>query len=631
MPDRNVQIRLTGREAEPRLPPLLTPAARSVGRDDDVFLPSGYLRATRSFDVSPAARGTGDVSARQAHAAGPDEVIVLELADGSTLITSAGRLRETLSRTHPEFIGDDGSILLEKLRADGAAPGRGFGEALGGLISKVYTFVVGAAPDAIIDAALEQVASKAELGVSWAGTKALMWAIEKQLDQQPGLYRWGAGSGSPGDLQAVDLTHPDEPAVAPDRPMLVFVHGTASSTLGSFGDLRSGDRDLWGALEGRFSGGIYAFEHRTLSQSPIENAIALARALPPGAQISLVSHSRGGLVADLMCLGDFDALIDRYAYAFEGTGDADPDEATRVLGELKTAHAAQRAQLRTLAGLLRERRLVVQRYVRIASPASGTKLASGNFDVFLSGLLTLIGAVPFFFGSPVYSAFKRVVIEIAKNRTNAHLVPGIEAMLPDSPMARLLRDAPVRAGILMSAIAGDIQGGNMLRRLGVMLTDFLLFDNEDNDLVVNTTSMLAGVAPKAGARVLFDRGADVSHFRYFTNIDTRAALRDWLIVADPLKLDLFRALPDPADFAAALATAAASRDATAPDRPVVVVLPGVMGSHLEVAGGDRVWFDPLDIAGGGLSKIEWGQPAVEAEELFAMFYGKVCRPTAAWS
>ena len=66
--------------------------------------------------------------------------------------------------------------------------------------------------------------------------------------------------------------------------------------------------------------------------------------------------------------------------------------------------------------------------------------------------------MPFFFGSPFYSAFKRVVIEIAKNRTNPHLVPGIEAMLPDSPMARLLRDAPVRAGMDMAVIAGDIEG-----------------------------------------------------------------------------------------------------------------------------------------------------------------------------
>ena len=491
MAEHSITIKLNGRAADvARLPALLTPAARSAGRRDDAFLPDGYLVPLSAFDLSPSARSADSALVAQSHAAAANEVLVLELADGSTLITSAGRLRETLLLTHPELIGEDGAILLEALRAQGAAPGRGLGEAIGGLISKVYSFAVGAAPDAIIDAALGELKNKAELGVSWAGTKALMWAIEKQLAQAPGLYRWVSATGKPQDLAACGFdTHP------PVGTMLVFVHGTGSSTLGSFGELRSGDRDLWGALQAKFSGGIYGFEHRTLSQSPIENAIELVRALPIGAQICLVSHSRGGLVADLLCLGDFDALIDGYAFAFEGTGDADAKEAERVIKELKVAHAEQRLQLRTLAGLLRERKLTVQRYVRAASPASGTKLASGNFDVFLSGLLTLIGTVPFFFGSPLYSAFKRVVIEVAKNRTNAHLVPGIEAMLPDSPMARLLHDAPVRPGTAMSIIAGDIQGGNMLLRLGVMLTDFLLFDNDDNDLVVNTTSMLAGIAP----------------------------------------------------------------------------------------------------------------------------------------
>jgi hypothetical protein len=631
MPDATVQIKLNGRDTGARLPALLTAGARSAAAGSDVFLPSTYLVPQSSFDVGPAARGVADTTTTQPYVAQAAEIIVLELADGGTLITSAERLRATLAQTHPELIGPDNEILLEKLRADGAAPSRGFSEAAGGLISKVYTLIAGATPDAIIDDALRLCPNPLELGVTWLGTRALMAAIEGRLAQAPGLYRWNGASGQPSDLEAVRLTGDDvtddAPQAEPEKnPMLVFVHGTGSNTLGSFGDLRNGDRDLWGALQSRFGDRIFAFEHRTLSESPIENAIELVRRLPRGAQINLVSHSRGGLVADLLCLGEFDALIDRYAYAFEGTGDPDAAENQRVHGELAAAHKAQRDQLRTLADLLRKRQIVVQRYVRIASPAGGTKLASGNFDVFLSGLLSLIGAVPFFFGNPLYSAFKRVVIEIAKNRTNAHLVPGIEAMLPDSPMARLLRDAPVQPGIAMSVIAGDIEGGNMLERLGVMLTDFLLFDGEDNDLIVNTTSMLAGIAPRSGARVLFDRGANVSHFRYFSNLDTRSALRDWLIVPDTGRLDIFSALPDAAGYAAALdAATAASRDATAPDRPVVVVLPGVMGSHLWVRGQDRVWFDPLDIASGGLVKIEWGQDTVEAEALFAMFYGKVSK------
>jgi len=629
-PRSSVTFTLTGRQADATLPSALMGAARSATGGDDVFLPAGYLQPVRTFDVGPAARGSAVGVVRQTHDAQPDEIVVLELADGGTLVTSATRLRETLRQTHPEMLDGD-TILLEKLRAEGAAPGRGLGDALGGLISKVFTLAVGAAPDAILDAALGQLKNKADLGVSWFGTQVLMRAIEDRLKQEPGLYRWVGATGKAADLVAAQLVDAkeDTPQADPARnAMLVFVHGTGSSTLGSFGELRSGDRDLWGALEARFPGGIYGFEHRTLSESPIQNAIQLVGALPRGVHVSLASHSRGGLVADLLCLGDFDALIDHYQYAFPGTGDPDPQESARVLAELKDAHGQQREQLRALAKLMRERQIVVQRYVRAASPANGTLLASGNFDVFLSGLLTLIGAVPFFFGSPIYSAFKRVVIEIAKNRTNAHLVPGIEAMLPDSPMARLLRDAPVRPGIAMSVIAGDIQGGNLLKRLGILLTDFLLFDKEDNDLVVNTPSMLAGIAPRAGSRVLFDRGADVSHFRYFTNIDTRAALRDWFVCDDPATLDTFRALPSAAEYTTALANAARSRDAGDPKRPVVVVLPGVMGSHLQTNGSDRVWFDPLDIASGGLAKIAWGQPGVEAEELFAMFYGKVCEHLA---
>ncbi len=629
----SIPIKLTGRADAPALPALLGSASRSAGGQGDEFLPPGYLRATGTFDVGAVARSVEGAAALE-HDAAVDEVVVLELADGGTLITSAARLRDALARNHPDWVDADGAIPFEKLRAQGSSAQRGFGEAVGGLVSKVFTLVAGEKKDAIVDAALDWLKDRgldaAELGVTWAGTRALMWAIEKRLMQEPGrLYRWVGASGKAADLEPTRLQDLEQ-ATAAHKPMLVFVHGTGSNSLGSFGDLRAGDRILWAALEAHFGDNIFAFEHHTLSASPIENALQLARALPKGALLNLVSHSRGGLVADLLCLSDFDAQIDAFGRPanMPGTGDADPDspQAQRLAEQLDTAYAEHRALLRELAAELREKQFVVQRYVRAASPANGTKLASGNFDVFLSGLLTLIGQVPFFFGSPFYAAFKRVVIEIARNRSNPHLVPGIEAMLPDSPTARLLRDAPVRPGVSMAVIAGDIQGGNLLVRLGVLLTDFLIFDRDDNDLVVNTTAMLAGIAPRAGSRVLFDRGADVSHFRYFTNVGTRSALRDWLIDADTSKIEAFRPLPGPADYAEALA--AASRDVLATDRPVVVILPGVMGSHLQVGGKDRVWFDPLDIAGGGLAKIAWGQPGVEAEDLFGMFYGELCKRLA---
>ena len=637
-------LQLVGRAAEPVLPALLHSASRSAGQADDAFLPTGYLRPRATFDVGPAARSGGGVVSAQAHDAAADEVLVIELTDGATLVTSGARLKEALLRSHPELIGANGDILFEAMRAEAAAPAsRGLisdaiSGAVGGLVAKVFAVAVQSAADPILDAARAKLkewgGDVGAIGVSWLGTKALMWAIENKLDRPPGLlYAWHGSSGAAGDLIDVDPAKLDA-AAREGRPLLVFVHGTGSNTIGSFGDLKSADRAVWPALERSFGEHIYGFEHCTLSESPIDNALQLARALPAGAKVNLVTHSRGGLVADLLCLANFDALIDAFRSDLPGTGDADAAEAERVRADVDVAHAEHRERLRELAALLRTKQLVVQRYVRVASPAKGTLLASGNFDLFLSGLLTLIGQVPFFFGNPLYGAFKRVVVDIAKNRTNPRLVPGIEAMLPDSPMAQLLQNAPVQPGLQMAAIAGDIEGGNLLKRFGVFLTDFLLFDNVDNDLVVDTPAMLAGIAARAGAKALFDRGADVSHFRYFANTDTRNALREWLTAADVARLPAFQPLPgrfldmDAQDEAQRLRDIAGSRGGSA-DLPVVVLLPGVMGSHLEVTGGDRVWFDPADIAIGGLAKIAWGQPGVEAEKLFSMFYGSVCEHLAA--
>jgi hypothetical protein len=124
MADSKVQIKLTGRNDGTRLPALLVPTARSTQQADDLFLPAGYLEPTRTIDVGASARSAGEGVADQQHGLQADELVVLELADGSALITSAERLRATLAQTRPELLGPDGAVLLEKLRAQGAAPGR---------------------------------------------------------------------------------------------------------------------------------------------------------------------------------------------------------------------------------------------------------------------------------------------------------------------------------------------------------------------------------------------------------------------------------------------------------------------------------------------------------------------------
>ena len=87
-----------------------------------------------------------------------------------------------------------------------------------------------------------------------------------------------------------------------------MIHGTGSYTLGSYADLREDDA-TWRALEQRFPGGIFGYEHRTFSQSPIENALELIETLPQNAKVSLLTHSRGGLVGDLLCVGQVDDKV----------------------------------------------------------------------------------------------------------------------------------------------------------------------------------------------------------------------------------------------------------------------------------------------------------------------------------
>lgn len=573
------------------------PTSRGTGVQADALLAN--LEVVAHFDLSAPSRAVGRETALEA---AEDDILALDMEEGFILYTSAGRLADDLRRLDPEA-ERDGAPRLNALRQRGPAT-RGPRDWVVRAVS-----VLRLGKDQIIDAAVEKAkewvggraADLVERGASWAGTKALMWAIEKNLDREPGLYRWVAADGTPSDLQAAKPA--DFQDWRPDEPILIFIHGTASSTLGSFGAFREPPAAReWQALHAKYGQHIYAFEHRTFSESPIENALALAKALPVGARLSVVTHSRGGQVGDLLCLAGLGG--ERIA-SFSREDDA-----------LKEADEQDRRHLLALDRLLAEKNFRVERYARVACPARGTLLAGSNTDAFLSTLLHLIGLVPPLQVSPTYAVTKRVVLQIAKNRTDPRLVPGLEAMLPSSPLAALLGQAMPKDGAKIAVIAGDIEGGGLLKRIGVFLTDYLIFENEDNDLVVDTDSMYGGLARECG-HYLFDQGADVSHFRYFANARTRRALQHWLTQEQPTELREFEPIqPAPRERKA--------RAAVTGPRPVVIFLPGIMGSHLKVGARDRVWFDFLDIARGGLEKIRYDRANISPDGLFDRFYGDLC-------
>ena len=307
---------------------------------------------------------------------------------------------------------------------------------------------------------------------AWLTTKLIIWLIENKLKPGEGLYRWTDLSEKWPASATETLKPVTFESFQEDMPVLLFIHGTASNTQGSFGAFSTDDASSdWQTLKGYFKEHIYAFEHRTMSLSPIENALSLARVLPKRARLHIVSHSRGGQVADLLCLRDV-APERLGSYSRSGRDLASGDESDRE--QLNQADHIERAPLNKLIAVLREKQFDVKRLIRVASPSRGTLLASENLDQFLSILTNLIGLIPVVGQSPVYQVIKWMTLDVAKNRMKPEFVPGIEAMIPTSPLVGLLNHPDTTAKGELAVVAGDIEGGNLLKRLGVFVTDTFL-------------------------------------------------------------------------------------------------------------------------------------------------------------
>lgn len=665
------------------LPRVLGGTTRSAGADRNPFINDRAIDVESVFDLSGAARGASGDSRPQK--IGDHQVLTLEASDGTTLIMRADKLKEDLCRLYPDKAisrsGSKGAIDLSVLE-DQEAAARGVTNWIWSTLS-----VLNLKPDGLVekakDKALELLKDKigsevedlAHAGASWAGAKGLMWMIESQLEGEPGLYQWGTRKQLyVGDRVEVGDAHLEQ-AAKDKKPLLLFIHGTASSTVGSFGSLREGeDEAAWDNLTREFGGRVYGFEHRTFSESPLENAIQLAKTLPKGATFSVVTHSRGGLVGDLLCIDDVtEDMISRYQRKpvvdesrkpkvdkefgeKSEKDDADSDESrltnglkrdesdeSRKLREAITQEEQQ--QLRTLKAILKEKQFNIQRYVRVACPASGTTLLSDNLDLFLSSMLSLVnfavGLIPVVgtVGGATLSAFRRIVLEIAEKRIDPRLIPGIEAMLPGSPMTVFLAQAKRRQNIDMAVIAGDADGnsGGFLKRIAIMFTDWIMFDHFDNDFVVDTQSMRAGLARRNETREFYAEGHEVSHIHYFKRTDTRRALLKWLNDPEPQLLAEFSPIPTDYDLKldepfladdAEPAVEERSGSTINLDAPIVFYLPGIMGSHLEIrkkeespSSGDRVWFDPFHLAAGGIDQISINKENVRVEGLFRRYYG----------
>lgn len=530
---------------------------------------------------------------------GDDELVVLELENGLRIWTSGKLAREEYGARPAAGRGADGVEfeLITTLPID--SPERGVVSwALKALrIFKVDPVDVAASASAAV------IADK----------------IEAQLIGKPGLYKCKQPSEA---LGAKDPIVGGEPIIAPQtlpaaperKATLIFVHGTASSSTGSFAGLwAQANRGETAKLFEHYEGRIYGFEHRTLSLSPIDNALQLAQSLPNGATVHLVSHSRGGLVAELLCRGN----VAKGAKPF-GPADLAVFEraASEAEGAARQALLAQRDALKKLSEVLEARQIKVERFVRVGCPARGTTLASGRFDRWLSIALNLVDrladAVPGV--GDMTDVLTDLVAAVVKKRLDPSELPGLHAQTPVSPLVRMLNRPDVLTGADLAVIAGEVKAGGLLDNLAALAANW--FFGQENDLVVDTKSMDGG-ADRAIAWRALDDSDQVNHLRYFTNPGTVKRLRAGLIGSESERREAFAPL-DVTPGTMAARAAISPRRAPTPNAPVVFVLPGIMGSRLEV-NGQCVWLDKLKMAGGAIAELAFDKK-VKPAALLAEYY-----------
>ncbi|MBL8473476.1 MAG: CHAT domain-containing protein [Rhodocyclaceae bacterium] len=500
------------------------------------------------------------------------DVVELELQDGSHILVAAADV-ETYLGPAPARGGqahEPGLIRVgNSLRLAGTAQSRdGFGA---WLLKALHVYRRGPA---------------AVAAVTLAGGFQ-----DKQLENRLGLYQIG--------LAQWQLTKLDS-LPASDQPNLLFIHGTASSCAGSFAALWGGEGCQVDARENLtkwYAGRVFGFEHRSLTESPLANSLDLINALPAGTRLHVVSHSRGGMVGEILARANrsgadpfTEADIQRFTDQARASG--------------RSGYELDARRLQELNALMKARNIQVERFVRVAATARGTTLASGRLDRWASVMLNLLGRglklIPAAAGAvPIYDAFKSFLLQVVKERTDARSLPGLEAMMPDSPLVALLNAPDVQVQYPLHVVAGDYAGDSLLGRLGDWLSES--FYGGATDLVVNTPSMSGGAARRAGIFLKSVSGSDVTHFSYFRRKESALPLLEAL----EGKSDSFVLLDAPSRE---ILARGGNRKLEKANAPIVLMLPGIMGSQL-ARDGDTIWFNPLRMIRGEIDRLKVGDTA----------------------
>ena len=296
-----------------------------------------------------------------------------------------------------------------------------------------------------------------------------------------------------------------------------FVHGTFSDTVGTFGK-------LWTLHTATRAPAVRQLRRPRLRARPSDarrqpdrqRADAGARAARGRARCTSSTHSRGGLVAEVLaraCGGDA-ARRRRARRSFAGADYAEHRSDLRALVERSAGarHPLSSASVRV--GLPGARHAA-----RVASGSTPTcRCSSGRSSWPACRCVPAAGRLPGRGRAPPRRARRA-----ARPR-------GDDPRQPAGRSGCNARRATPIPGELR-VVAGDIEGDSVGSWVKTLLSDAFYWT--DNDLVVQTRSMYGG-APRAsgsgsGARFVLDQGGKVSHFNYFSNERTAQAIASALL------------------------------------------------------------------------------------------------------
>ena len=379
-------------------------------------------------------------------------------------------------------------------------------------------------------------------------------------------------------------------------PYLLFIHGTASSTEGSFRGIMDHNASIWSRLVSLYNGNVLCFEHRTLTESPIKNAIDLISQLPNDIQLDLVTHSRGGLIGEVLTRIQYGSFFDKSIQT--KNIDKEFDHVLKEIAELEK--------------VIRSKKIKISNFVRVACPAGGTSLLDTKLDLWLNTLLNGFKIIPYIRASAFFNLFCDFVKSVVHERTDIKTLPGLEAMIPDSGFIKFINQRDRNLDETLYTITGDARSSKIYKSLVSVVAD--AYFEEPNDLVVQTNSSTKGTQ-RVQVMQHYSREKEVDHFHFFSN--PKSCLAIYSALDEKESKSAYVAITE-------LSTATRSikvAKAFDPKRPTVVIVPGIMGSHLKF-NNDRLWLQYLEIIKGKLKGLDINQ-TITPDGIVDRYYGKL--------